>query len=395
MNRSDTARRRTGLLIGLSYAAFVSLGLPDGLTGVGWPSIRQSFGLPIDALGAMLVLFTAGYLTSSTLSGRLLDRLGVGMLLVLSCVFTAASLLVYGIAPAWWLLVGFALISGLGAGAIDAGLNTYAAGHFDARTVNWLHACFGVGSAAGPIIMTSVLASGHSWRLGYLIVGCAQLGLASCFALTRASWLAGPADASPAPVRSAPARATLRLPAAWLGIALFFVYTGIEVSAGQWMFSLLTEARGVSTAVAGTCVSMYWASLTAGRVLFGIIAPRVALERALFLCMVAIALGAALVWVNAAAWATFAGFGLMGLCLAPVFPSLISTTPRRIGAEHVANAVGFQVAAAALGGGAMPGLVGVAAQRLSLEVLGPALLVGSLALLGLFAARTATTPRPA
>ena len=395
MNRSGTAARRTGLLVGLSYAAFVSLGLPDGLTGVGWPSIRQTFGLSIDALGAMLVLFTVGYLTSSTMSGRLLDRLGVGMLLVLSCVFTAVALLVYGVAPAWWLMVGFALISGLGAGAIDAGLNTYAAGHFDARTVNWLHASFGVGSATGPIIMTSVLASGHSWRLGYLIVGSAQLGLAACFALTRASWLAGPADARPAPVRSAPAHATLRLPAAWLGIALFFVYTGVEFSAGQWMFSFLTEARGVSTAAAGTCVSMYWGSLTAGRILFGIIAPRVPLERALFLCIVAISLGAALVWTNLAAWTTFAGFALMGLCLAPVFPSLISTTPKRIPAEHVANTVGFQVAAAALGGGAMPGLVGLAAQRLNLEVLGPALLLGSLALLGLFAARTATAPPPA
>ena len=388
-DRPDTAARRTGLLVGLSYAAFVSLGLPDGLTGVGWPSIRQTFGLPIDALGAMLVVFTAGYLTSSTMSGRAMDRLGVGMLLVLSCVSTALALLVYGLAPAWWLMVAFALLSGLGAGAIDAGLNTYAASHFDARTVNWLHACFGVGSATGPIIMTSVLSAGQSWRVGYLIVGCAQLTLAACFAWTRASWLAGPVgDVRAPPVRSAPARATLRLPAAWLGIALFFVYTGIEVSAGQWMFSLLTESRGLATAAAGTCVSIYWASLTAGRVVFGIIAPRVRVERALLVCMVAIAFGAALVWTDIADAATIAGFALMGLCLAPIFPSLISTTPGRIGPEHVANAVGFQVAAAALGGGAMPGLVGVLAQRLGLEVLAPALLTGTLILIVLFAART-------
>jgi fucose permease len=391
--RSDSTRRRTGLLVGLSYAAFVSLGLPDGLTGVGWPSIRQTFGLPIDALGAMLVVFTAGYLTSSMMSGRALERLGVGMLLVLSCAATAASLLVYGLAPSWWLMVGFAALSGLGAGAIDAGLNTYAAKHFDARTVNWLHACFGVGSATGPAIMTSVLTSGHSWRLGYLIVGCAQLALAACFAWTRASWLAGPADAHAAPVRSAPARATLRLPAAWLGIALFFIYTGLEMSAGQWMFSLLTESRGMPTALAGTCVSIYWASLTAGRIIFGIIAPRVEVERALLLCMVAIAIGAALVWTDLASGMSMIGFALMGLCLAPVFPSLISTTPNRLGPEHVPNAVGFQVGAAALGGSLLPGLVGVAAERVGLEVVGPALLAASLVLLVLFAARPRTGGR--
>jgi fucose permease len=283
------------------------------------------------------------------------------------------------------------LLSGLGAGAIDAGLNTYAANHFDARTVNWLHACFGVGSAAGPIIMTSVLAAGQSWRLGFLIVGCAQLALAACFTWTRRSWVADGSETRP-PTRAAPARATLRLPAAWLGIGLFFIYTGIEVSAGQWMFSLLTEARGMPTALAGTCVSLYWASLTVGRVLFGIIAPRVPLERALFACIVAIAFGAALVWVDINNAVSFAGFALMGLCLAPVFPSLISTTPQRIAAEHVANTVGFQVAAAALGGGALAGLIGVIAGRLGLEVLGPALLVCSLLLLALFAARTRTAP---
>ncbi|MBC8161961.1 MAG: MFS transporter, partial [Roseiflexaceae bacterium] len=54
MSAATVTRRRTGLLIGLAYLAFISLGLPDGLVGVGWPSIRASFGLPLDALGALL-----------------------------------------------------------------------------------------------------------------------------------------------------------------------------------------------------------------------------------------------------------------------------------------------------------------------------------------------------
>lgn len=380
------APRRTALLVGLSYAAFISLGLPDGLIGVGWPSIRQTFGLPLDALGALLLTFTAGYLTSSFSSGRVLARLGVGRLLVLSCAATATALLVYGLAPAWWAIVVLGVLSGLGAGAIDAGLNTYAANNFDARTVNWLHASFGVGAATGPVIMTSVLTAGYSWRLGFLIVGCVQLALAACFALTRRSWESGAVHADAESGGSAPALATLRLPAVWLSVALFFIYTGVEIAAGQWMYSLLTEARGVSTGVAGLLVSLYWASLTAGRVLFGAIARSVALDRALLFCMLGFALGAALVWLNLAAWLSFGGFALMGFCLAPIFPSLISATPSRIGAAHVANTIGFQVAAASLGGGALPALIGVLADSLGLEVLGPALLIGALAMLALFAA---------
>jgi len=42
---------RARLLLILAFVAFISLGLPDGLIGVAWPSMRQSFGLPLDALG--------------------------------------------------------------------------------------------------------------------------------------------------------------------------------------------------------------------------------------------------------------------------------------------------------------------------------------------------------
>ena len=111
-----TRRRKSGLvLIGLAYLAFVSLGLPDGLIGVAWPSIRAYFNLPLDALGSLLVMFTAGYLVSSFISGRLLSVMSVGTLLALSCIATALSLIGYAIAPAWLMIVTLAIVAGLGA----------------------------------------------------------------------------------------------------------------------------------------------------------------------------------------------------------------------------------------------------------------------------------------
>src|SRR5262245_41911334 len=171
------------LLIGLAYVGFVSLGLPDGLLGVAWPSIRASFDLPLDALGALLVMFTIGYLISSFSSGRLLTAMSVGTLLALSCLATAASLIGCALTPAWEVMVALGVLAGLGAGAIDAGLNTFAAIQFSARMVNWLHTCYGIGAAAGPVIMTSVLAMRQPWQRGYAIVGGGQLMLAFCFAL--------------------------------------------------------------------------------------------------------------------------------------------------------------------------------------------------------------------
>ena len=147
---------KIGLVL-LAYVAFISLGLPDGLLGVAWPSMRADFALPLDALGMLLVASTSGYLTSSFFSGRIVARLGVGGLLAASCAATGGSLLGYTLAPSWMTLVPFGLVAGLGAGAIDAGINTYIASHHGESLMQWLHASFGVGITLGPIIMTTGL----------------------------------------------------------------------------------------------------------------------------------------------------------------------------------------------------------------------------------------------
>ena len=85
-------RRPRFLLPSLASLAFVSLGLPDGLLGTAWPSMRASFGRPLDAQGALLVAFTLGYVTASFSTGTLLRRLAPPQLrLILSAVSLAAA----------------------------------------------------------------------------------------------------------------------------------------------------------------------------------------------------------------------------------------------------------------------------------------------------------------
>lgn len=381
------------LVIGLTYLGFVSIGLPDGLTGVAWPSMRGYFGLPIDALGGLLVSYTVGYLVSSFGSGRMLARTSVGALLALSCLATGVSLLGYAGAGLWWVVVAFGALAGLGAGAIDAGLNTYAATHFSARMVNWLHAFYGVGALSGPLLMTRVLRSGLPWQWGYAIVGGGQLALAACFGLTLRQWNGEHQvdDASsPEPVVATPGASTLRLPVVWFSTAIFFVYTGIEATAGAWAYSLLTEARGVPMMTAGTWVSIYWGALTVGRILSAMIAGRVPVRWLLRACIAGQAAGALLLWLNLSASSSFLGLVLIGLASAPIFPTLIASTPDRIPLAHLANAVGFQIAAAVLGQSLLPALIGVAARRLGLEAVAPAVLMAALLLYSLHEVMTTT-----
>lgn len=379
-------RTRGGMLL-LAYFAFISLGLPDGLLGVGWPSISEEFDVPRETVGVLLTVGTVGYLTSSVAAGFTIARLGVGRLLAGSTALCAISLAAYAVSPILAVMVAFALVLGIGGGAIDSSLNAYAAAAFGPRHMNWLHAFFGLGVAIGPLIMTTALSTGLSWRWGYGVVAAAQVLLATAFVVTVNRWAVHrPAQAdAPAPP-AVPIRATLAIPAVWLGAAAFGMYVAIEVTAGLWAFTLLTEGRGISDAVAGVCVSGYWACLFLGRVVQGIVAERVGSGQVLWASFAGMAAGALLVALPAPGWLAALGLGVIGFAAAPVFPLMTLMTSGRVGEAHADRTIGVQLGGSSLGAAILPGLVGILLSRIDVEALGPSLIVMSLLLMLLYAA---------
>lgn len=365
--------RHTGLILLLAYFGFISLGLPDSIIGVAWPFMRRDFALRLDVLGPYFLVGTAGYFLASMNSGRLVRQWGVGRILAFSSLLTALCTLGCAMAPGWPVIVALSFAGGMGAGAIDAGINTYAAVRFTPRHINWLHACWGIGAATGPAIMTAVIGIGSSWRWGYVAVTLILLILTAGFFATTGFWTLTEGSAQPAAPHAA-RRHTLRLPAAWMSIAVFFIYCGIESSTGQWAYSLLVESRKVSPVTAGLCVSLYWGALTCGRFAIGSIANRVSPKGLVRLCMLGSLLGCGLLHLRGVRGAELAALIVTGFSLAPIFPTLIALTPRRFAEPHVPNVVGFQVAGASLGIATVPLLIGVLAARTSLEALPTALL---------------------
>ena len=75
---------------------------------------------------------------------------------------------------------------------------------------------------------------------------------------------------------------------------------------------------------------------------------------------------------------------MIGFFLAPVFASLISLTPPRVGKAHADSAIGFQIAAAGLGGAVLVGGVGVVSRAAGLSVIGASVVLFAALLLALF-----------
>ena len=362
-----TSGSKTVLLF-IAYLGFISLGLPDTVIGVAWPSVRDHFDLPQSALA--LIFFGSGcsYFVSSFFSGRFLKLFRIGTLLAASSALVACSGLGYASAPVWAVFAACSLLHGLGSGAIDSGLNHYVAHHFSARHMNWLHGCYSIGAMLGPLIMTSFITRSGSWRSGYLTVAMILLILATLFAVTRRRWENNEASEDQSTIGPAATTGeTLRSGLVWMHIILFFVYTGLEVTVGQWSFTVLTEGRGNSTQTAGLWVTGYWASIAAGRFLFGMIVERLGADRLLRISMATAVLGTLLFAMNIVPAVALV---IIGLGLAAIFPCLMARTPERLGKALAAHAIGMQVSAAMIGAAALPSLAGFLAERMTLEVIG-------------------------
>ena len=396
---NDLSRERANLLV-LAYAAFVALGLPASLMGVAWPTLRAELALPLDALGLLLISSTIGYLISSFIIARLISRFGIGPLLVFSCVLSAVVFFGYTAAPSWAVFVAIGAIGGFGAGVMDAGLNTYLAAEYNEGQMQWLHASFGAGATLSPLIMTASLSLFTSWRPAYVFVGVLMACLAVCFVLTLSAWKR-PKATSTASAASEEAElglmdyrtslweTMLRL-VTWVSILMFLLYTGAELTLGNWTYTLLTEGRGISPELAGLWAGGFWATFTVGRVLAGMYAHRIRLNVMMDAALLLALAGAVLFWWNPVAWVGVAGVLIVGFAMAPIFPGLVSSTSQRVSQRHAGNTIGIQMSAAGLGGALLPSLAGFLAQRISLETI-PVLLCGSL--LGLLALYWVSTRR--
>jgi fucose permease len=403
---NPSTSRSSTILLGLAYLAFISLGLPDAVLGVAWPSMRDDFGLPQALLGVPLAVTATAYFCSGLLAGRLMQGLGIGRLLAGSTALVAVAVLGYSAAPAFALIVLVAPLAGFGSGAIDAALNSYAARSFSPKHMSWLHAAYAGGAMSGPAVMTAVLSGGASWRVGYAVVGVTLAALVPAFVAARRLWEAAPpaphvvmdapGGVGPVPLDEPPvgALSALRSGRVWLQIAIFFCYTGIEVAAGQWCYTILTEERGLGATAAGTWTAAYWGGLLAGRLVLGFAVERVGQATMLRIATLGVLIFSVLFAIPGLKVGA-AALPLLSFSLASIFPGLMSETPRRIGAKAAQHAVGFQVSAATLGVAGVPTIAGLASERFGLEAIGWVIACCALVLIGLHERLVAIADRPA
>lgn len=355
------------LLLPIIYLAFISLGLPDSLLGAAWPSMYPEFGMPVSYAGVISMIISAGTIVSSLLSDRLTRRFGTGRVTLASVATTALALWGFSVSRSFYLLCLWAVPYGLGAGSVDASLNNYVALHYASRHMSWLHCMWGVGASLGPHIMGYVLSGGRSWNMGYRYVALIQIALTAILLLSLPLWKSGAAspDGESGKGQTTDAALSLgqilRIPGARAIMTAFFCYCALEQTTGLWVSSYLVLHKGTPAETAAGYASLFFVGITVGRALSGFLTIRWNDTRMVRLGQGVILLGALAVLLSGSDQIALAGFILIGLGCAPVYPCMIHSTPEHFGEDRSQAVIGVQMAAAYAGSCLMPPLFGLLA----------------------------------
>jgi fucose permease len=371
----------------LSYAGFVLVGITAGVGGVVLLAQIADYGVDRATIGIAFFTGAAGFALAGISTGALIHRFGIRITLASGGGSFVLAGLYLATRPPFVAFVLVQFVVGYATGILESVLNVYLVALPDATTLlNRLHAFFGVGALVGPVLATWIVGFA-SWTVVWLVLALISVPLLAGFLMafpraqpagppepaTQASEVAGQASEASAPATGSLLIAALRDSGVLFGAVMLSVYVGLELCVGNWGFSYLTQARALSSSLAGYSVSGYWLGLTLGRFLLSPIAKRIGATeiRLMYACLAGIAAAATLAWLSPVAALASVALVLLGFFLGPIFPTTIAIVPQLADSRLRPTAIGVMNAASTVGGAALPWLAGAIAQSTGIWTLLP------------------------
>lgn len=354
----------TALLI-IIYIAFIGLGIPDSLFGTAWPAIYSEFELPISFGSFVTIIISCGTVLSSVISSKIISRLGTNKVSAYSTLLTALALLGFSFAPNLWIMCFWAIILGIGAGAIDVALNNYVAIHYSATHMSFLHCFYGVGVSVSPYILSLVIAGNFGWRGGYRIAFAIQLIITLLLFLSLPLWRkahGGENESEENTHKDLSFGSVLKIPGVKMMCSLFIASCAIECTCGGWGSTFLVEYKHLPAEKAAQIIMIYYIGMTLGRFLSGVLAAKLHSWKIIKLGQIVLGLALLLLILPGGVYLCALGMFLIGLGNGPMFPNFNYLTPENFGSDISQSVIGIQMASAYIGIMVAPAVCGLLGQ---------------------------------
>lgn len=319
------------------------------------------------------MIIAVGTIISSLQSDRLTRKFGTGKVTAASVLMTAAALFGFSISHSYAVLCLWAIPYGLGAGSVDASLNNYVALHYASRHMSWLHCMWGVGASLGPYIMGYALTDERGWNMGYRYIAVLQIVLTMILIFSLPLWKrqennnTGLTDTE-AESKPLSLREIIKVPGAKEIMITFFCYCALEQTAGLWASSYLVLHRGLPAETAAGFASLFFIGITAGRGVSGFLTIKLNDIQMIRLGQGFILVGIVFLFLPFGSGGALLGLILVGLGCAPIYPSIIHSTPEHFGADKSQAMIGVQMASAYVGTCLMPPIFGLIVNHISVSL---------------------------
>jgi len=383
---------------------FFILGVATATWAARLPAIKESLHLSDGRLGLALFAVPAGSVLTLALSGRIADRFGAVRVLRVAGVLNPAALIPIGLAPNLVALMATLAVYGAVAGLLDVSMNACGARlelGYERPIMSSLHAGYSIAGLVGAGI------GGISAWLGIsplptFTVTAAALIILGLLAGPRVVIPAAYSGSAPERPGDPPSRSPRQIPAGrtpkppmrpaqiiWiLGLVALCGQVG-EGSAGDWSAVYLHVDLGSPAGVAAVALGAFSVTMAAGRVAGDRLAARFGPVRLVRASGLVAGLGLAAGLLVGTPAAAIAGFALLGLGLAGIFPQIVSAAAR-LDPGHAGRNIGRIAAVAYSGLLSGPVAIGAIASGVGLR---DALLVPAALALGVSAAAGVLRPR--
>jgi fucose permease len=184
MNQSSAAKPPASLaaIKALTFLMFMMFAMTTDSVGIIIPEIIKQFGLSMTAASAFQYATMGGIALAGFFLGFLADRLGRKTTIVIGLAAFAADAYLFAAGNSFAFFVALLAISGVSIGVFKTGALALIGDIARSTTehtsiMNMVEGFFGIGSIAGPALLSQLLASGVSWKWLYVIAGtmCALL----------------------------------------------------------------------------------------------------------------------------------------------------------------------------------------------------------------------------
>ena len=359
----------TSLLLIVIYIAFIGLGVPDSLIGSAWPAIHTELGIPVEMVSILTFLISGCTVLSSMFSTRILNKLGTAKVTAFSTAMTALSLLGFSLVPSFLFMIPLAIALGLGAGAIDSGLNNYVALHCKASHMNFLHCFYGVGVSLSPYIMSQAF-SNVGWRGGYRYAFYVQFAIALLLIFSVPLWKKNSStkdsdEESGVTLSIAEMIKKSDVRQVWI---IMLMTNAIEYACGVWGSTYLVEEKGFEIEHGALALTIYYVGMSIGRFASGLLANKIKTWKRIFIGCVILAPAIVIMLLPLGDIFAVVGLFLIGLGNGSIYPNMIHLTPHNFGKEVSQSIMGSQIAFAYIGVMLAPPMVSLISSVFGIKV---------------------------